>query len=114
LRLAIGRRGGLRRSGLLGGRLLGRLELFRLVVAGQPVTNGATLEPIGLCLDQCAGVRLHANTHCLAQRHHFGVGHSELLGELVHAHIFRQNLVSLSLASACRNLFRQPLSLSCW
>jgi hypothetical protein len=112
--LGLGGRDGLGGRCLLGRGLLGRLHFLRLHVTGQAITKCATFEPIGLCLDQRAGVRLHANTHCFAQRHHFGVGHSELLGELVHAHVFRQNLFSLSLASAYRSMFRQPLSLSCW
>jgi hypothetical protein len=94
------------RRGLLCRSLLGRFRLFGLHVTGDAITNCATFEPIGLCFDQGAGVRLHANTHRLAQRHHFGIGHSELFGELVHAHVFRQNLVSLSLASAFRRIFR--------
>jgi hypothetical protein len=108
------RRGGFGRGSLLRGRLLHRLDFFRLLIPGQSITNCATFEPIGLCLDEGARVGLHTHTHCIAQRHHFGVGHSELLGELVHAHVFRQNQFSLSLASACRTLFRQPLILSCW
>jgi hypothetical protein len=112
--LTVGRLYSLGRSCLLRRALLRRLRFLGLFGSGQTVTNGATLQPIGLCLDQGAGVGLHANTHCFAQRHHFGVGHSELLGELVHAHVFRQNLFSLSLASACRSVFRRPLSLSCW
>jgi hypothetical protein len=99
---------------LLRRRLLDRLGLLRLLRTGQAITSRATFEPIGLCLDQRAGVSLHTNTHRFAERHHFGVGHSELLGELVHSHVFRQNQFSLSLASARRSLFRRPISLSRW
>ncbi len=99
---------------LLGRRLLDRPDFLRLLLTSQSITNRATFKPISLCLDEGARVRLHTHTHCVAQRHHFGVGHSELLGELVHAHVFRQNQFSLSLASACRSLFRRPLILSCW
>jgi hypothetical protein len=101
-------------GGLLRRRLLDRLGLLRLLRTGQAITSRATFEPIGLCLDQRAGVSLHTNTHRFAERHHFGVGHSELLGELVHSHVFRQNQFSLSLASARRSLFRRPISLSRW
>jgi hypothetical protein len=109
-----GRRGGLGRCRLLRSRLLHRLDFLGLLLTSQTITNCATFEPIGLCFDEGARVGLHTHTHCIAQRHHFGVGHSELLGELVHAHVFRQNQFSLSLASACRTLFRRPLILSCW
>ena len=78
-----------------------------------PITNGATFQPIGLRFDERAGVGLHTHTHLFTQRHHFGVGHSELLSELVHSHVLRQNQFSLSLASACRSVFRRPLILSC-
>jgi hypothetical protein len=101
-------------SRLLRRGLLDRFGFFRLLRTGQTITSCATFEPIGLCLDQRAGVSLHTDTHCFAQRHHFGVGHSELLGELVHSHVFRQNQFSLSLASAGRRLFRRPISLSRW
>jgi hypothetical protein len=99
----VGRRGGLGRRGLLRSSLLGRLDFLGLLGASQTITNCATFKPIGLCLDEGARVGLHTHTHGVAQRHHFGVGHSELLGELVHAHVFRQNQFSLSL-----------ISLSCW
>jgi hypothetical protein len=99
---------------LLGRCLLDRLGFLGLLGTSQTITNCATFEPIGLCLDEGARVGLHTHTHGVAQRHHFGVGHSELLGELVHAHVFRQNQFSLSLASAWRSLFRQPLILPCW
>ena len=112
----VGTRFGRRSFGscLLRRGLLDRLGLLRLLRTGQTITSRATFEPIGLCLDQRAGVSLHTDTHCVAQRHHFGVGHSELLGELVHSHVFRQNQFSLSLASARRSLFRRPISLSRW
>jgi hypothetical protein len=112
--VGVGRRGRLCRRSLLRSGLLGRLDFLWLLRTGQTITKCATFEPIGLCLDQGARVGLHTHTHGVAQRHHFGVGHSELLGELVHAHVFRQNQFSLSLASACRSLFRRPLILSCW
>jgi hypothetical protein len=98
----LGRHRSLARSRLLRRGLLDRFGFFRLLRTGQTITSCATFEPIGLCLDQRAGVSLHTDTHCFAQRHHFGVGHSELLGELVHSHVFRQNQFSLSLASAGR------------
>lgn len=110
----IGRFDGLGRRCLLSSRLLDRLDFLRLLLTSQSITNRATFKPISLCLDEGARVCLHTHTHGVAQRHHFGVGHSELLGELVHAHVFRQNQFSLSLASACRSLFRRPLILSCW
>jgi hypothetical protein len=113
VRLCVGRSSGLGRC-LLGSGLLDRLRLFRLLGTSQSIANGATFQPIGLCLDQRAGVGLHAHTHLFAQRHHFGVGHSELLRELVHSHVLRQNQFSLSLASACRRVFRRPSILSCW
>jgi len=112
-RSCLGRRGGLGRC-LLGGGLLDRLGLFRLLGTSQSIANGATLQPIGLGLDQRAGVGLDAHAHLFAQRHHFGVGHSELFSELVHSHVLRQNQFSLSLASACRRRFRRPSILSCW
>ena len=101
-------------SSLLCRSLLDRLDFLGLLFASQTLTERATFKPIGLRFDKGARVGLHTHTHGVAQRHHFGICHSELLGELVHSHVFRQNQFSLSLASACRSLFRQPLSLSCW
>jgi hypothetical protein len=92
----VGRRSGLGRRSLLRSGLLCRLDFLGLLRTSQTITNCATFEPIGLCLDEGARVGLHTHTHGVAQRHHFGVGHSELLGELVHAHVFRQNQFSLS------------------
>jgi hypothetical protein len=113
LRSCLGRSGGLGGC-LLGSGLLDRLRFLRLLGTSQSIANGATLQPIGLCFDQRAGVGLDAHTHLFAQRHHFGVGHSELFSELVHSHVLRQNQFSLSLASACRRVFRRPSILSCW
>jgi len=80
-----------RSSSCLLRRLLGRLDLFRLFRTRQALTFGATTETIGLCLDQRGGVTLHPNTHHIAQRHHLRIRHSELLCELVYAHVLCQN-----------------------
>jgi hypothetical protein len=49
-----GRLGGLGRSSFLRRSLLRRLDVFGLFVTSQTITNCATFQPIGLCLDQGA------------------------------------------------------------
>ena len=103
-----------RRGCLLRRRLLDRLGLFGLFGPRQAVANRATFEAIGLCLNQRRGMALHSYAHGLAQAHHLSIRHSELLRELVYAHVLRQNPFNLSLAPYGRNGFRRLAILACW
>lgn len=105
------RRGGrdrLRRfgSGRFGGGLgrgllaPGRLGLFGLLVAHETVALGAATHPVGLRFDERRRVALHIDTHVDAEVHHLLVCHSELFGELVHAHVLGQSASQSFVAAA--------------
>ena len=92
LRLDLGRRL-LDSDRLRGGRLLDRLLLVGLLVAGEPVALGAPAQAISLGLDDRRGVTLHAHAHLVAQLEQLGVGHTELLGQFMDAILLRHRVV---------------------